>query len=58
MNITESDTSFIHFTRDNLTKAEQEIKIGDNGTELIDLPILKDVLLPENFHEASKNVTE
>ena len=55
MNITESDTSYIHFSRDNLTQAEQEIKLG-NKTDLADLPILNNVLLPENFHEAVESV--
>ena len=55
MNITESDTSYIHFSRDNLTQAEQEIKLG-NQTDLADLPILNNVLLPENFHEAVESV--
>lgn len=55
MNITESDTSYIHFSRDNQTQDEQEIKLG-NHTDLADLPILNNVLLPENFHEAVESV--
>lgn len=56
-NITKSGTSFIHVTRDNITKAEEEIKIGTNNTDLADLPILNNVLLPNNFQEAIESVT-
>jgi hypothetical protein len=58
VNITESDTSFIHLTRDNLTLAEQEIKIDGNKTDLADLPILNNILLPNSFQEAIENVTK
>lgn len=58
VNITESDTSFIHLTRDNLTEAEQEMKIEGNKTDLADLPILNNILLPNSFQEAIENVTK
>jgi hypothetical protein len=56
VNITESDTSFIHLSRDNLTQAESEIEIGGNKTDLAELPILNNVLLPNSFHEAIETV--
>lgn len=56
VNITEADTSYINFSRDNVTQAEQEIKIGGNNTDLADLPILNNILLPDNFHEAVESV--
>jgi hypothetical protein len=57
VNITESDTSFIHLSRDNLTQAESEIELDGNKTDLAELPILNNVLLPNSFHEAIEKVT-
>lgn len=57
VNITESDTSFIHVNRENVTDAEQQV-ILDDDSDLAKLPILNNVLLPDSFDEAFNSVTE
>jgi hypothetical protein len=57
VNITQSDTSFVHLSRENLTDIEQEVFVdGNNGTDLSKLPILNNVLLPDNFEQAYEAV--
>lgn len=57
VNITESDTSYIHVSRENITEAEQEFVLPD-GSDLSKLPILNNVLLPDSFDDAFNSVTE
>jgi hypothetical protein len=57
VNITESDTSYIHVSRENVTQAEQEIHLDDDS-DLSKLPILNNVLLPDSFDEAYNSVNE
>jgi hypothetical protein len=56
VNITQSDTSYVHLSRENVTDEEQEIKFEGNNTDLAKLPILNNVLLPDNFNEAFEAV--
>lgn len=51
VNITESDTSYIHVNRENVTLDEHDIHL-DNEDDLSKLPILNNVLLPDTFQEA------
>lgn len=57
VNITESDTSYIHVSRENVTDAEQEVILPD-GSDLSKLPILNNVLLPDSFDDAFNSVSE
>ena len=57
MNITESDTSYIHVSRENITLADQEIHLDDDS-DLSKLPILNNVLLPDSFDEAYESVNK
>lgn len=57
VNITESDTSYIHVSRENVTQAEQEVHLDDDS-DLSKLPILNNVLLPDSFDEAFNSVNE
>jgi hypothetical protein len=57
VNITESDTSYIHVSRENVTQEEQEIHLDDDS-DLSKLPILNNVLLPDSFDEAFNSVNE
>lgn len=57
VNITESDTSYVHVTRENVTQEEQEIHFANN-TDLSKLPILENVLLPDSFDDAFNSVSD
>lgn len=57
VNITESDTSYIHVSRENVTQDEQEVHLSDDS-DLSKLPILNNVLLPDSFDEAFNSVNE
>lgn len=57
VNITQSDTSYIHVNRENVTDDSQQITLHDN-TNLSKLPILNNVLLPDSFNDAYNSVTE
>lgn len=57
VNITESDTSYIHVTRENVTDYQQAVILED-GSDLSKLPILNNVLLPDSFDDAYNSVTE
>lgn len=54
VNITESNTSFINLSRENVSLADQITHVNDTEG-IAQLPILNDVLLPENFHETISN---
>lgn len=51
VNITNSDTSYVTVTRDNITELEQQTVLKDDS-DLSKLPILNNVLLPDSFNEA------
>lgn len=55
VNITQTDTSFINIERHNVTEESLETKIEDKN-DLAKLPILSEVLLPNNLNEAYDNV--
>lgn len=57
VNITQSDTSYIHVNRENVTDDGQQITLHDNA-DLAQLPILNNVLLPDSFNDAYNSVTE
>jgi hypothetical protein len=57
VNITESDTSYIHVSRENVTQEEQEVHLDDDS-DLSKLPILNNVLLPDSFDEAYESVNK
>lgn len=57
VNITESDTSYIHVSRENVSQYDQEIHLADDS-DLSKLPILNNVLLPDSFDEAYNSVNE
>lgn len=51
INITNSATSYVTVNRDNVTEGQQST-ILNSGTDLAELPILNNVLLPDSFNEA------
>lgn len=51
VNITESNTSYINLSRENVTLDDQLVHLNNTDSDLAQLPILNDVLLPENFHD-------
>lgn len=55
INITESDTSYITVNRENITELQQQ-QIFSDDTNLSQLPILNDVLLPDTFNDAYDSV--
>lgn len=55
VNITQSDTSYIHVDRNNVSSADQDVTL-DNTDDLSKLPILNNVLLPDSFNEAYESV--
>lgn len=55
VNITQTDTSFINIERHNVTEESLETKI-DSKDDLAKLPILNEILLPDNLNEAYENV--
>lgn len=57
INITESDTSFLHVSRENITEADQQVTLADDAN-LAELPILNNVLLPDSFSEAFNSVND
>lgn len=57
INITQSDQSFVHVNRENISDADLATKLDDNS-DLSKLPILNNVLLPNSFGEAVNSVTE
>lgn len=57
VNITQSDTSYIHVNRENVTDDDGTVTLHDDS-DLAKLPILNNVLLPDSFHEAFNSVTE
>lgn len=57
VNITQSDTSFIHVNRENVTDGGPQFSLDDKS-DLSKLPILNNVLLPDSFDDAYNSVTE
>lgn len=57
INITQSDQSFVHVNRENISDVDLSTKLED-GSDLSKLPILNNVLLPNSFDEAVNSVTE
>lgn len=55
VNITQSDTSYVHVNRENLTEFENDVHLDDDD-DLAKLPILNNVLLPDSFQEAYNSV--
>jgi hypothetical protein len=50
VNITNSHTSYINFSRENVSLAEQLIPVNSSES-LAQLPILNNILLPNNFDD-------
>jgi hypothetical protein len=57
VNITQSDQSFVHVNRENISDVDLSTKLEDDS-DLSKLPILNNVLLPNSFDEAVNSVTE
>lgn len=57
VNITDSDTSFIHVSRENTTDDEQQVTLASDA-DLAQLPILNNILLPNSFNEAYNSVSD
>ncbi|KAG5678656.1 hypothetical protein PVAND_008311 [Polypedilum vanderplanki] len=56
LNITQKDTSYIHLNRENLTEANQVVL--NDKEDLAKLPILNNILLPDNFDQAFESVNK
>lgn len=57
VNITNSDTSYIHVSRENTTDDEQQVTLASDA-DLAQLPSLNNVLLPDSFDDAYNSVSD
>lgn len=51
MNITQSDSSYIKLSRQNVTDDQQNVQFDEENPDFSKLPILNNVLLPDSFDE-------